>query len=412
MNTKTNRIWMTLALLVAAFGILFAAPLHAAKIHMNDGRVLEGKIVQEGDDYVMLLVKIGSVESEQFLLMSDVSKIERDATEKVVKDTPAKDDSKKGTPTIIDDGATRVAFITLEEMVGPYMNAGALRRSYKMLKELPEEQQPDVVVLDIHSGGGALSELGLIQNLILNEISKDYRTVAWIRWAISAAAMSAWACDEIYMRTDASIGGCTGYMPIPGNAKAIDGIELEQVLYMMEQVSRRTNKDPLIMRAMQIQSPLSCDIDPSTGEVTWLHNEKGEYLVNRGDEILTLNAITAERYGISLGTADSKDELMKLLGCPEWVEVGSEAAAYQYEFRDNVKSGDLRLKELYNSYVNNVNVAGSRGGDERGKFIGRARQDLRAMQAVIRKAPSLESNGFTDEWFNDQFEYLRKLGTR
>lgn len=411
MNMMRNRFWMTIAATIAAFGILFAAPVDAAKVHLKDGRVLEGEILEEGDGYLFILVKLGSVESKQFVQMNDVSRIERDAADTIKKDEAEGDEDSSDELPMIDDGSTKVVFITLEEMVGPYMNAGALKHSYEMLKDLPESHQPDIVVLDIHSGGGALSELGKIQQLILNEISKDYRTVAWIRYAISAAAMSAWACDEIYMRTQASLGGCTGYMPIPGNAKAIDGIELEQVLYMMELVSNRTNKNPLIMRAMQIQSPLSCDIDARTGEVTWYHNEDGEHIVNPGDEVLTLNAVTAKKFGVSLGTADTKDELMKLLGCTEWVEVGSEAAEYQFEFRHNVQEGELRLNELYSSFVNNVNVAGAQGNpDERGKFIGQARRNLRAMQAVIRRAPSLESNGFTKEWFDRQFEYLRRLG--
>ncbi|MEM1423878.1 MAG: hypothetical protein AAGH64_07725, partial [Planctomycetota bacterium] len=353
-SLKATLVAATVAL--ASCGFATSASAETTKITLNDGTVLQGEVVREGGQFIILVVKVGEVEKQEFIRKSDISEIVRDAPD------ASADDSASGAGAVADSGpvvmrgereekaipenASKIAFVSLEEMVGPYFNTDALKRSMAILDDLPENERPDIVVLRVKSGGGALMELERIVPFIRDEIETKYRTVAWIEDAISAAAMTAWVVDEMYMMRKAAIGGCTGYRMLPGGAEAMEGPELEQVLMLMERVSIEGNKPYEVMRAMQIYATLSADIDEN-GKVTWHLNDSGEYMISPDNEVLTMNSYEAQKFGISKGTVDTKDELARALGCVEWVEVGAEADELMVEFRENVKAAELEMMVLY-----------------------------------------------------------------
>jgi len=273
-------------------------------------------------------------------------------------------------------------------------------------------QKPDVIVLVVDSGGGALVEVQPLSDLIHEELKKDYRVVGWIKSAISAASLTIFNCEEIYMMREGNVGGTVAFIPGAGGGgnKAIDGADLEQVLAAGEEISKRGNRNPLIMRAMQQFMVLSADIDEN-GQVIWYEGDQGKYLVNPEDRILTLNSIDAEKFGISKGTADTKAELVRLMGIKEWVEVGQKADEDQRAFRDNVRKVRARIGTIQAEYTLAVGAAGSAQNEkERGRYVGRARSILGELRSLVRRAPSVELYmGLTKEFFEDREEELRKL---
>ena len=108
MTTRIPRLMLMLLVLVASLGFILA-PADAAKVHMNDGRVLEGEILEEGDGYLFILVKIGTVETKQFVQMNDVKRIERDAIDHPADKTMDDAEEESTETPFIDDGATKVA---------------------------------------------------------------------------------------------------------------------------------------------------------------------------------------------------------------------------------------------------------------------------------------------------------------
>jgi len=415
--------WMVAALSV----VLMATPAFADKLHLKDGRVLEGRVVKQTDTYVYFAVLIGGIEKEELFDRAEILKIESDQPEDTNADSAggaasaaaagaagaAASGAASRSEVEIPDGATRIAFITLGEppsdMVGTYINATMLRNSMKVLNDLPENERPHIVVLWINSGGGYANEVQKLSDVIEKEIKPKYRTVAWINSAISAAAMTAWTCNEIYMMESSEIGACTMFS-MQGRAVAAKDLDLEMVLYQMEQISKRGGHDPQVMRAMQIRTPLSCDIDED-GNVTWYQSTKGQYLVNPGDEVLTLRSTDAVKYKVAKAIAETKDELAKALGCAEWVEVGMAADELQREYRNGVKTAEARLGELWNKLQIALEYAGNAPDEkERGRQIGRARQYLKQMRSLVEAAPSLkEYSQFTPEWFDEMDEQLRKM---
>ena len=115
-----------------------------------------------------------------------------------------------------------------------------------------EEEKIDIVVFRFYSGGGLLLEIQPLSDIIQSKYKKKFHSVAWIESAISAAAMTAHTFNDIYFTSQANYGACTGFA---GSLdRPVVGIELEEVLAMMEKISDRGGHDTRIMRAMQISS--------------------------------------------------------------------------------------------------------------------------------------------------------------
>ena len=226
----------------------------------------------------------------------------------------------------------------------------------------------------------------------------------------SAAAMTSFNCEEIYMTHQGAIGAAVAFVQTgPGQTEAAQGADLEQILAMGAELAKRGKRNPLILRAMQVFMDLSCDIDPN-GVITWRDDDKGQFVVNRRDRILTLNSVDAVRFGVARGIADTKDELMAAMGVSEWTEVAPKADEHQQQFRKNVATAQARAGELVAKYNLALQAAGGGDADSRNRFIGRARQHLRELQSIIRQAPSMERYTiFTPEWFQEREEELRRL---
>jgi len=401
--------WIGPAIALAAVVLAPAISLAADVIYLKDGTKIEGSIERETDSAIFVVIAVGDIQQHKLIRLTDVDRIERDAEAPAPAEPQAPGSDPSGTPSI-PSGATRVAFITLEEMVGPYFNKDAIEHSVNILKDLPEDQKPEIVVFWVDSGGGALFELTKIMPYLTEEVKPNFRTVAWIRSAISAAAMSSWPIEEIYMMREGNIGACTGFSSGSGGTKAMAGEGLEQILALMEKYSIEGGKDPLIMRAMQVYMTLSCDIDED-GKITWYEGDQGQILVSPQNEILTFNALDAVKFGVARGIADTKDQLAKEMGLVEWVEVGQKADEYQQQFRSNVKKAEVELDELWQKLNIAVNFAGSAPDEkERDRQIGVARRYLKEMKAWINRAPSLEIyKDLTPEFFRDMDQQLKDL---
>ncbi|MCB9844785.1 MAG: hypothetical protein H6811_02195 [Phycisphaeraceae bacterium] len=412
---------------------LLATPRAAADdtIYLKDGRVVTGTIKQDLDGYIWIATKIGGVETELIFKPSEIDRVERDAAAEAPtpvdppKARPA-NPTPGASPRAANSGAPRAAVLSLGEgtqrdMVGLFITAESIRRIIPLL----EEEGVQIVVLRINSGGGALLEIQRLSDLIEYELKPKFRVVAWIESAISAAAMTSHAIEEIYFMTRGNYGACTGWY---GQLTAVKGRGLEDVLYMMEQISERGGYDPRIMRAMQIlDAPLSATIDEN-GEVHWYGDaDGGEILVNRPDRILCFNASDAARLKFSKGTADNLTELASAMQLPEVEWVGKEVAGVPYpvskaekalrEFRLQTEDDQNRTNEYFQRYTQSINIAQSQQNrQDRAKFVNQARQALELMKRMVRNNPNfilfvfgMETQEQFDDWVAEQEKLLRDL---
>lgn len=423
------------------------------RLTLKDGhKVIEGTIVQEIDGNIFFKYKEGGVEKQKRFTMDEILKIERNvdtapaAPAASEPAAPAKDPAKSTDTTPATTGAAaagaaaatpaaapksktpKAVVITLGdrtngEMIGVYITAHQLRQ---MLPDLEKELGTDrsgVVVFRVYSGGGYLFEINRIWDAIRNDYQKRFRCVAWIESAISAAAMSSHCMSEIYFTSQANYGACTGWS---GNLVAVKGVGLQQALSMMEATSRSSGYDPQIMRSMQIQEPLSATVNPDGSVSFYKDTTSGDILVNRDHEILTLNAQTAERIKFSKGTADSLDELTKLMGYKELEWVGKDVPGVKWpvsraeqdnmDFRRKTKYDEDRTNEYYRQYQTEVAFAESVAREDRPKFVGKARQTLEKFKSMLRNNPAFNLTVFNSQddetakkWLEEQDKLLREL---
>lgn len=432
---------LTLALLLASL-LSPAGAFANDRVTLKDGRVVEGQIVRELEGYVWIRSSAGGIQKEEMFAPDVISKIEKDVSGVADPAPEAAAPAKKADPAPrAPSGAPRAAVLTLGEsggkdMVGMYMTAETLRRAIPLL----EADGVSVLVLRIKSGGGALLEIQRLSDLIENELKPRFRVVAWIDSAISAAAMTAHAVEEIYFTRQGNYGACTGWF---GALQAVKGRELEEVLYMMERISARGKHHPAIMRAMQISAnpeefraleidepsgALSATINPD-GTVSWFQDTtSGEHVLNPkgGVNVLTFNAVEAEKFKFSRGTADTLAELAKLMGYQEIEWVGerrpgvlwpvSRAEELQIDFRAKT----FRDEQLFRSYADAYQVAigaaqGQQDRDARAPFVGKARQELNRIKGMVKNNPNLAlfilnmTPEQYEDWVDEQEKLLRDL---
>ncbi len=420
--SKIANVLSSLAAALLIAGLLFVGVSSARaddKLTLKDGRVLEGVVTRELDGYVWFKAKLGGIEQVQMYTPEEIASLERDAAAAAAATpAPEKSDPKPRAPGV--SGTPKGAVITLGEagdkdMVGLFMTAAALKDAIPLL----EAEGVNVVVFRIKSGGGALLEIQRLSDVIHNDYKPRFRTVAWIDSAISAAAMTAHCLEEIYMTKQGNYGACTGWS---GALVAMKGRSLEEVLYMMEKISARGQHDPKIMRSMQIMEPLSADID-ANGDVTWHQDAtSGEFVLNPEGRILTFNAVTAEKFKFSRGTADTLDELGKLMGYQEIEWVGKPTPGFDWPICDAEKlQMDFRAKtyedqELVGKYWTSYQMAvaaaqGTQDPNERGKFVNRARGHLNNIRSMCENNPNFKIFVFnmTDEEFEAFLEAQEKL---
>lgn len=419
---QIRSVLLTIALALAV--LLSASIAEAAdKVRLNDGRVFEGTIVREVEGYIWIRAEIGGLQKEMMFTPAEIASIERG--------TPASPDAAAPvaraaqTPRPRTSGATKAAVITLGEnpdksMVGLYLTAESLRRAIPLL----EEDGVQVVVFLVDSPGGYTYEVQRLSDVIHNEFKPKFQVVAWVRSAISAAAMTTHTIEEIYFMPQGNYGAATEFS---GALVATKERPLEERLAQMERISQRGRKDPAIMRSMQIMEPLSATIDDN-GDVHWSNSEDGQYIVNPRGRVLTLNATDAVRFKFAKGIASTLDELGRLMGYNEIEWVGTEvrgvghpvsrAEALVRAFRDRTHIDYTRTNEYFVQFQQSLAMAAGRPPDERGPFLGRAQQALDRIEGMVRNNPNLGMfvlgilpPDFRD-WMEEQRERIRQLRRR
>jgi hypothetical protein len=204
--------------------------------------------------------------------------------------------------------------------------------------------------------------------------------------------------------SDASYGGSVAFSFSGGKATAVTGADLESILRFGEEASRYGARDPLIMRAMQVGTNLSVDIDDD-GVAHWRNDLKGRYIVSEESRILTFNSADAVKYRFARGVADTKEDLVRLMGVTEWVEVGQDADQYQQDFRDAVYTAAVEIGAI----LQKMQIAVDNGQ------IPRAERFLADLKSWARRAPAWtkhSANGappLTREFFNAVEEQLEEL---
>jgi membrane-bound serine protease (ClpP class) len=194
--------------------------------------------------------------------------------------------------------------IEIREEIGP----GIVRKVNKAFIEA-ENLKADAILLHINTYGGLLDAADSIRTRILNS---KIPVIAFIdNNAASAGALISIACNEIYMRSGASMGAAT---VVDANAAVLPDKYQSYMRAMMRTTAEKRGRDPKIAEAM---------VDPRT------------YIpgVNDSGKVLTFTTTEAIKNGYCNGVAESVEQVLSVSGRSTF-----RVASYQPTFLDNLIS--------------------------------------------------------------------------
>jgi hypothetical protein len=179
----------------------------------------------------------------------------------------------------------------------------------------------------------------------------------------------------------------------------------------MEDASRRGKRAPVIMRAMQLQVPLTATIDEKTGEVTWFGDTSGQHMINRPGQILTFTANDAVKFKFARAIAATKEQLAAAMGIKEVVWAGEEASRKIDSDMRAADNTEKRWQLKYREYQVNAGYAEqAQDRTDRGKFAGRALSALRELRGLFKANPGVARQyGIDNDWFEVREQAMKKL---
>lgn len=381
---------MTLRKFTLAMGLATCMALAAGaedKIRLNNGTEWVGEIVEQTEHYIIIRVTHGSYVKNMTFFMGEVAEITKDAATETSTEaadaTTEAGNANTATPAANVDGSGAVILrLPLVGGVGQTFRHQEIEKVAAYADKLTREKgiRP-IIVLEIESGGGAMSEMYAIHDTLM-EVKKRHRVVAWIKEAISAAAATAFHCDEIYFRTDGSLGAMTGYNP--GTGLALKDAELARWLRDASAWAEAGGRPGLIARAM-IHHPfeVSYDVDDETGEVIWYDSLEGEYTLSDAASNLTFTSGHAIQSGFADGIADNEQELAQLLDMKEWNE-DPYAKNLQEDWMKTFERANYEIPMIFGE----LQIIQGGSLDAEGKLVA-AMQKIRDLIAWWKREPDL-----------------------
>lgn len=289
---------------------------------------LEGTLIKVEPLYIVVEGLVAGAKKQVTIFRSDIVAMKtlaapvEGASPTTPGDTPQPPNSTasnatKPTPGKGDPNAPGVFVLPLEGTVGETFRHEEI---VNLTNYLDKKYGPgQIIVLLINSNGGSLLETEKIGKAI-RETRKRHRVVAWIDKAISAACQTAMYCNEIYFMTTGTAGAVTAWNP--GTGQSLQGEMLEKVNEDFVRAAEENGYSRWIALAMKNNRYLcSYDKDPETGEVTFYGDLSGQYVLSDANSNLCFNSSNALHCGFSDGTADTTEQLAKLLNMPKWNEI-------------------------------------------------------------------------------------------
>jgi membrane-bound serine protease (ClpP class) len=194
------------------------------------------------------------------------------------------------------------------------------------------EKHGNSLLLEIDTPGGEIELMWQMANAIMDASDEGVRTVAWVNdRALSAGALIAIACDELTMRSHATIGSATPVTIGPtGMAPVSEDEDVKEKNYShlrseFRGVAVRKGRPPELAEAM-IDRQIEVRLVRINGERRTIGGVEWYDLQRRGEELeflrtvvpegrlLNLSGVEAIEFGLADGLRESLDEVVGKLG--------------------------------------------------------------------------------------------------
>lgn len=272
--------------------------------------------------------------------------------------------------------------VPLHGVVGQEIVASVLEEAF----EAGLRDGDTVLVLDIDSPGGLVSECEEIINLLSRE--RERRSIAYVRRALSAAAIISLACDEIYMHRDATIGAATAIQQTVFGA-----IEVEE---KMKSVWRATCRraaeigghDPLFAESM-VDAKVQLRVVEDNGErkieqvlrARDADLRAGRIITERG-KLFTVTAREAEECGLAQGVVDDLEAVAKVApGLSGWKLASTRGTKIVELHNRRFRAAVKRMEEELETAEEEFNLAIEFDPNRQEYRLGRGRRFTRESRA-------------------------------
>jgi len=363
----------------------------------------EGLLSKIADKYIIVKGDIAGVLKEKLIFKGDIRSMRTlsgsDKTDDVVasSETGSSNKSNSKTPnnSKAEESQSRGVFLLpMSGMVGETFRASEIKKIGTHADSFGPNQ---IIVLLFDSHGGYAAAMEGIHNSIL-DLKKRHRVIGWIKTAISAAAASSLACDELYFMTEGTLGAMTAY----AGTKALKDEKLQAWLDLAGRMMENGGRSPYIAYAM-ITAPalLSYDKDPETGDVIWHNDLSGEKVLSINTTNLVFTSGVAVDSGFADGIADTGEELAKLLDLAEWREIDTYGRKIAKKWETTVEEAKEEIPRLM---------------ARRGMLTGTPEQRIGGLIRIyeelikwIKKAPSIARTMIPPkDYFEREIRELRK----
>ncbi len=303
MSQTSKRRWQTFASAAAA-AVLCTATFAEDTLKLKDGRTLTGRLVSDDGKTVVFETHHRGMRVKGNYPKSSVASISRE---------DAAGPTYYALPII---GA-----IGRQNDKDPYITADLFRTALAEVRR----SKPDYVVLVIDSPGGGLDEMQKIIEVIGD--NPDLRFVAYVKRAISAAAIIALRCPTVCMASGGTMGGAVPFKMGPDGTPQLIEEKFQSILRAeFRRAAEQGGHSPLIAQAM-MDIDLELLVTSRDGKPLVIEPTNGVNAtpIKRKGRILTLTADEAKSCGVSIGTAATIEEIAPLLGSESWSSADDKA---------------------------------------------------------------------------------------
>lgn len=392
-------------------------------LHMRDGRVLHGKILNETRLLIIFEYTDTALKATTRLTLAkdDIAKVEKGvpvaaqpATEAPTPTTPTASPTKPETtspqPTHVygtsratdaSSDAAKFYIIPMKGQMGTDVNSEIYQKVINDIKAL----KPDVIVIqmncqdvdDIVFNEKRQEEQGLVEfdeyrtlvRLFSTEL-RDFRQVCWVHDSVGISSMVALAWNEIYMTPKARFGGLDVARSTGFESWRDEDVRGKMTAAFMAIVKGflETGGHALLLADAMIRPQFTLSASWKGRDVIWSLDDKGEYLVDGSDRrTVQFRSKAAEDFGISKGTAETLDDLALLMGYREYRVLDGQAEKMCEEYVRNWRRAFEDIKVLMQDYQQFLGWA---TGQDAIKYLGRAISTLEKILNYLERYKPLE----------------------
>ncbi len=320
---------------VVAAGVLLSlwASVFADTLKTKDGRVFEGRVIEQDDEKVVFEVNRFGATMARTFRRKEVADITKSKTTKPVK--PVKPKKKTSiaeippepkAPPIIKYDKPTYYIIPFDGKVGTEVLAAYLERSL----EDALKRKPTVVLIEFDSPGGLVQEVSKLV-AVIKKYNGRLRIVAHVRSALSAAAITSLACKEIYLEPQAILGAATAYKITAFGAPKAISEKFQSVWRAQARIAAEIGGHSQLVAEAMIDDRMELTFTKETdGDIIIESGSRntGRKSKGRGDrktltvkgKLLTLTASEVVNCGLGNGVVDGYEQLGKKMGFTGWVE--------------------------------------------------------------------------------------------